>query len=185
MKISSTASDLVKRRGGEGPLLISNGDVNRNQNTSGALAAASKLGKRKAYLREGTRDQPILIDDDPIDPQEWSASDQGPANKKVRIDKTIQDSQRPQAIHDLTDDSTQSRWTSPTPEPSLLNTPRLSLQRLGAFNDILTDTLIDGASFPSTDQTNHARLQICRYAIRGFFGNIATRTAQHLMISRV
>ncbi|PVH68208.1 hypothetical protein DL98DRAFT_355399, partial [Cadophora sp. DSE1049] len=61
----------------------------------------------------------------------------------------------------------------------------LSLQRLGAYNDILTDTLIDDVSFPSTDQTNYALLQIRRYAIRGFFGNIATRTAQHLVISRV
>jgi hypothetical protein len=35
----------------------------------------------------------------------------------------------------------------PTPEPSSLNTPRLSLQRLGAYNNILTDTLIDGVSY--------------------------------------
>ena len=56
-------------------------------------------------------DQPILIDDDPIDSQERPA-DQGPF-KKIQIDKTIQDRKKPQAIHDLTDDSTQSRWMPP------------------------------------------------------------------------
>ena len=132
-------------------------------------------------------ERPILIDDDPIDPQGWSTGDQGPINKKIRISKTIQDIQRPQAIYGLTGDSIQSKWMPPMPssKPLSLNTPRLSLQQLGAYNDILTDTLIDGVSFPSIDQTNHVCLQICRYAIRGFFGNIATHTAQHLVFSRV
>jgi hypothetical protein len=37
--------------------------------------------------------------------------------------------------------------------PMLLcpNSRRLTLQQLGTYDDILTDTLIDGVSFPSTD----------------------------------
>jgi hypothetical protein len=96
-------------------------------------------------------DQPIVIDDDPIDLQERPA-DQGPINKRIQIGKTIQDRQKPQAIHDLTNDSTQSRWMPPvlTPKPSSESAARLSLQRLGAYNDILTGTIIDGVSYSST-----------------------------------
>ncbi|KAH7379060.1 hypothetical protein BKA64DRAFT_648481 [Cadophora sp. MPI-SDFR-AT-0126] len=128
----------------ECPLQTSNSEVNRNQKSRDALTADSKLGKRMAYLREGTRDQPILIDDDPVDQQEWSTCDQEPTNKKTRTGKTIPDSQSPQAIHGLMGDSAQSRWR-PTPSSMALslNTPRLSVQQLGAYNDILTDTLID------------------------------------------
>jgi hypothetical protein len=164
MKISSTASDLLKRRGGGGPPQTSHGDVNRNQKNVGSLCAPSKLGKRKS--QDGTRgrssryciigccssrtDQPIVIDDDPIDLQE-RPTDQGPINKRIQIDKTIQDRQKSQAIHDLASDSTQSRWVPPVPtsKPSSENAARLSLQRLGAYNDILTGTIIDGVSYSS------------------------------------
>jgi hypothetical protein len=88
-------------------------------------------------------DQPILIDDDPIDSQERPT---GPINKKIQIEKKIQDRQKPQAIHDLIDDSAQSRRMPPIPAPKPLsvNAARLSLQQLGAYNDILTSTIIDG-----------------------------------------
>jgi len=165
MKISSTAPDLVERRSCGGPPKSSNGDVNKNMKSGGSLSAASK-GKRKS--EDGTRgassstvllsvahrktDQPILIDDDPSDAQEWPACNQGPANKKIRYDKTIQDTQRPQAIHDLTDDQSRRKPSIPVPKPSSLNTARLSHRQLGVYNDILTSTIIDGVSYASTSK---------------------------------
>lgn len=41
----------------------------------------------------------------------------------------------------------------PAPKPPSLNTARLSLQRLGAYNDILTSTIIDGVSYYSTGKS--------------------------------
>ena len=101
-----------------------------------------------AHRRTG---QPILIDADPIDTQEQSTCHEGPTNQKIRNSIS-------QDIHDFTGDSTQSRWMTPMPSPKLSLTPRLSLQRLGAYNDILTDTLIDGVSFPSIYQTKYVHL---------------------------
>jgi hypothetical protein len=65
-------------------------------------------------------DRPIVIDDHVV-PQKRTASGQEPLSKKLRIDERSQESQgQPQTI----------------------------LQQLVAYDDILTDTLIDRVSYP-------------------------------------
>jgi hypothetical protein len=68
--------------------------------------------------------RPIVIDDSVV-PQKQTTSGQGPLSKKRRINERSQESRgQPQTI----------------------------LQQLVAYDDILTDTLIDRVSYPSADK---------------------------------
>ena len=74
----------------------------------------------KFGLANRAKDQPIVIDD-PVMPQKRTASGQEPLSKKRRIKERSQESQgQPQTI----------------------------LQQLVAYDDILTDTLVDRVSYP-------------------------------------
>ena len=90
-------------------------------------------------LTDNKIEWPIVIDDS-VDPSNWTASAKALPNKKQRTTKG-QKGQRPcQNI------------------PKLLSSPnkhRLSLQQLGAYDDILTNTLVDGVSYPSIDPIIH------------------------------
>lgn len=109
-------------------------------------------------------ERPVVIDDS-VDPSNQTAFAEAPSNKKQRTTKG-QKSQRPcQNIPKLL---------------SSLNKHRLSLQQLGAYDDILTNTLIDGVSYPFIDPIIHKlKLTLIQIYYKGIirkFSNIYSST---------
>lgn len=84
-KMASAKSDSV-RYCDDRRALHANIGVKRTQKTCVNLTAASKLRKRQACPQEGSRDRPIVIDDD-VDSPKRTSSTQGPINEKHRIRK--------------------------------------------------------------------------------------------------
>lgn len=82
-KMASAESDLV-RCYDNGRALHANIGLKRTQKMCGNMIAGSKSVKRQAP--EGSRDRPIVIDDD-VDSPKQTASTQGPINEKHRIRK--------------------------------------------------------------------------------------------------